>query len=229
MSDLENANPSAAGSVRKPRTWDFMETLLGALIACAAYLLSAQVLLTLILKPMDGSSAEKIDALWYQPNWQGAATILGSPAAVTVLWVATRKAGREFSEYLALNWPRPGQLLRAVGIVAVVFGLQSVLSYLVLGPQEQTTSAYIGVGGAGGLLIMLVGSCIAAPVVEELIVRGFMFRGWSETFLGAIGTIVLTSALWRSATSNTAGLGRPIFSSLDLLLAISVGEVPQPG
>jgi membrane protease YdiL (CAAX protease family) len=46
------------------------------------------------------------------------------------------------------------------------------------------------------LLIFLIGGCIAVPVMEEFVVRGFMFRGWSQSFLGPVGSIVLASALW---------------------------------
>jgi uncharacterized protein len=45
-------------------------------------------------------------------------------------------------------------------------------------------------------LIFLIGGCIAAPIMEEFVVRGFMFRGWSQSFLGPIGSIVVTSVLW---------------------------------
>lgn len=46
------------------------------------------------------------------------------------------------------------------------------------------------------MLILLIGGCIAAPMMEEFIVRGFMFRGWSQSFLGPVGAIVLTSVVW---------------------------------
>ena len=46
------------------------------------------------------------------------------------------------------------------------------------------------------MFVMLVGGCLAAPIMEELLYRGFMFRGWSESSLGPIGAIVLTSALF---------------------------------
>ncbi len=42
----------------------------------------------------------------------------------------------------------------------------------------------------------MIGGCIAAPVMEEFVLRGFMFRGWSQSFLGPVGSIVLTSVLW---------------------------------
>ncbi|WP_170991438.1 MULTISPECIES: CPBP family intramembrane glutamic endopeptidase [Bradyrhizobium] len=52
------------------------------------------------------------------------------------------------------------------------------------------------VNGAGGLLIFLIGICIAGPVMEEFLIRGFLYRGWSESFLGPIGAIVLTASVW---------------------------------
>ncbi|MGY2846697.1 hypothetical protein ACVWZM_007893 [Bradyrhizobium sp. USDA 4501] len=32
--------------------------------------------------------------------------------------------------------------------------------------------------------------------MEEFLIRGFLYRGWSESFLGPIGAIVLTAAVW---------------------------------
>lgn len=46
------------------------------------------------------------------------------------------------------------------------------------------------------MFVLLVSSCLAVPIMEEFVLRGFMFRGWSESFLGPIGAIVLTSALF---------------------------------
>jgi len=37
---------------------------------------------------------------------------------------------------------------------------------------------------------------IVAPVTEELFARGFLYRGWSESFLGPVGAILLSSAVW---------------------------------
>jgi hypothetical protein len=42
----------------------------------------------------------------------------------------------------------------------------------------------------------LIGGCIAVPLMEEFVFRGFIFRGWSQSFLGPVGSIVLTSVLW---------------------------------
>ncbi|MGX4771388.1 CPBP family intramembrane glutamic endopeptidase [Bradyrhizobium guangdongense] len=176
-----------------------METLFVVLVAYGVHIVAGQLILTIILSipsAMKGLSSDQIGVLWNQPNWQSAGKIASAPVAVAVLWIAIREAGREFSEYLALNWPRPREIMIALGVSVVMFLLKTLIAYAVVGGQEPSTNAYAVGGGAGGLLLMLVAGCIAAPVVEELVVRGFMFRGWSQTFLGPIGTIVLTSILW---------------------------------
>jgi len=46
------------------------------------------------------------------------------------------------------------------------------------------------------LLVLLISLCVTAPLTEELVVRGFLFRGWSQSFLGPTGAIVVTSVAW---------------------------------
>lgn len=199
MSDLQNAVPPAAGSAPEPRTWDFMETLFVALIAYGVHIVAAQLILTVILSipsAMNGLSSDQIDVLWKQQHWQSAGNVAAAPAVIAVLWIAIRKAGRGFTEYLALNWPSPRETMIAFGIMVVVYFFEGLLTDLLVGTYQSNTTAYAVGGGAGGLLLMLVVGCIVAPVLEELIVRGFIFRGWSQTFLGPIGAIVLTSILW---------------------------------
>jgi membrane protease YdiL (CAAX protease family) len=48
----------------------------------------------------------------------------------------------------------------------------------------------------GALWLLVVAFCVAAPVSEELFARGFLYRGWSESFLGPVGAIVLSSMVW---------------------------------
>jgi membrane protease YdiL (CAAX protease family) len=48
----------------------------------------------------------------------------------------------------------------------------------------------------GALWLVVLAGCIAAPASEELFARGFLYRGWSETFLKVPGAIVLSSLVW---------------------------------
>jgi membrane protease YdiL (CAAX protease family) len=57
-------------------------------------------------------------------------------------------------------------------------------------------------------LIFLIAGCIAVPIMEEFVVRGFMFRGWSQSFLGPIGSIVVTSVVWAMIHTQYNWFGR---------------------
>jgi membrane protease YdiL (CAAX protease family) len=48
----------------------------------------------------------------------------------------------------------------------------------------------------GALWLLVIAFCVAAPVTEELFARGFLYRGWSESFLGPVGAILLSSMVW---------------------------------
>jgi membrane protease YdiL (CAAX protease family) len=48
----------------------------------------------------------------------------------------------------------------------------------------------------GGLLLLTVALVVAAPVVEEVVFRGFLLPGLAKSQLGASGAILLTSVIW---------------------------------
>jgi membrane protease YdiL (CAAX protease family) len=196
MSELENAHPLGADPSPQPRTFDFFETLLVALIAYAVYLFAAQLTIMLSLPAfMNGLSSEEVDVLWKQQHRQGAAVILATPAAIVVLWAAIRRSGREFTEYLALNWPSRDAIVSALGIMTIFLTVEAFVTIKLGLTRPQTNSDFV-VGGATGLIVFAVVICVAAPILEEFVFRGFIFRGWSQSFLGPIGAIVLTSAVW---------------------------------
>ena len=45
-------------------------------------------------------------------------------------------------------------------------------------------------------ILLFVAVVVAAPVVEEVVFRGFLLKGFSETFMGIHGAIFVTSVLW---------------------------------
>jgi membrane protease YdiL (CAAX protease family) len=46
------------------------------------------------------------------------------------------------------------------------------------------------------LWLLVFAFCVAAPLSEELLARGFLYRGWSESFVRPVGAILLSSAVW---------------------------------
>jgi membrane protease YdiL (CAAX protease family) len=48
----------------------------------------------------------------------------------------------------------------------------------------------------GLLWLLVVAFCVVAPISEELLARGFLYRGWSASFLRVPGAIILSSLVW---------------------------------
>src|SRR5260370_26962555 len=187
-----------------------METAFVSLIAYGVFTLTSGLALAIMLGMQDEAknlSPAQLDALAAQGRWYGAALIIASPLTIAVLWIAIRRTGREFAEYLALNWPSAGELVRALVITAILLLAEIVAAYFV-DAQSPSLAPLLRVNGAGGLLILLVAGCIAGPVMEEFIVRRFMFRGWSDCFLGPIGAITLTAAVWALIHTQYDWFGR---------------------
>jgi len=66
---------------------------------------------------------------------------------------------------------------------------------------------------SNAIWLVLFVICIGAPLSEELLFRGFLFSALSKTWLGFIGTAILTSLLW---TSMHAGYS--VFALIEVLI-----------
>jgi membrane protease YdiL (CAAX protease family) len=202
MSNLENANSPVPVSPTPLRTWDFMETTLVALIAYGVNILASGLALTIMLAILNGakpSSSAQLQAY-------GVALIVSSPLTIAVLWIAIRIAGRDFAEYLALNWPSSGELRHALAVTALLLSVE-VLALSVVGADKTWFDPYVNAERAG-FFILLIDGCITGPVMEEFIFRGFMFRGWSQSFLGPVGAVVVTSLVWAVLHTQYDWFGR---------------------
>ena len=181
------------------RVWKFWGTCLwGALIFAAMFAGQfALVACFLLFKgpPFDLASMRAVAG---SGTGSSLSVMMGLPAVLAVLWLATRLSGAPFFEYLALRRTSWGNLL--IGIVALallVVGWDMVSRAI---GREVAPGFMVDVlksAQADGVLwLLVIAFSVAAPVTEELMVRGFLYRGWSESFLGAPGAIVLSSLVW---------------------------------
>ena len=81
-------------------------------------------------------------------------------------------------------------------MIAVMLWIGQIVVSLLIPARAPSTSDQLVFSGIDELFIFFVAICVAAPIMEELTFRGFIFRGWSESFLGPTATIVLTAAIW---------------------------------
>jgi membrane protease YdiL (CAAX protease family) len=183
-----------------PPVWKFVGTAIWGGLAFGAMSV-AQILplvIALWLYADPNLSDASVLAISERPDILAISIICGVPAALAVLWLAIRLKKRSFADYLALRWPSRRELIFALGLsiaVLVVLDLISLLAGKPISPAF-VLDTMRNAKAAGQIWLVLIGLCIAAPVAEELIFRGFIYRGWAQSFLRRGGAIALSSLLF---------------------------------
>jgi len=180
-----------------PQAFGFFETLGVALAVYVAFAIGGWLTSAALVIWHHVLSTASPGDLSDQASWNSIALLGGFSGGLAVIWLAVRRAGWRFSDYLALTWPGGGELAVALIVMFVVLQLLSfVRAWLGVAADVGIVTEYQSARSSGSLFLFLATSCVGAPIVEELAVRGFLFRGWSESFLRPAGAIVLTSVLW---------------------------------
>jgi uncharacterized protein len=193
------APPPVIATQRPPRIWKFWGTALWGLFIFAAMFAGQIVVVAwFVLRqggPIDMAAAIHVVGAGLTISLS---VITGLPAVFAALWVAIRVSRTPFADYLALRWTSWTNLL--IGVVAL-FVLVMGWDLVSRMTGREVTPGFMGdvlqsarTDGALGLLVFAF--CVAAPVSEELFARGFLYLGWSESFLGPVGAILLSSLVW---------------------------------
>lgn len=203
-SPTELAEPPAA-SVPEPRPprarWGFWGTTGWAVLLLLAFILGqTAVAVGLVMLQGGGADLSAAEKLLMRGDALALAAFGTFPPCFLVVWWAVRLARRSLTEYLALVLPSRRDAL--VGLAATVFFAVAVdvVTYLTgrnLVPPA-VVDMYVASRDSGTLIYLLLGIVIAAPLTEEMIFRGFLFRGWSQTRFGAVLATLLTAPLWAS-------------------------------
>ena len=185
---------------RPPRNWYFVGTTLFGVIAHGAGALGAMLTLILLLFSYDippDIPPAYAKSLMHQSGWMALAMIGSCPFTLAVIWLATRLARQPFADYLALRPPAGRDLVRALALVLAVQLVWFAAGWLIGQRAPQfAIDTYRDAKASGWLPVYFAALFIFVPVSEEFVVRGFLFRGWSQSFLGPLAAIVLTSAVW---------------------------------
>jgi membrane protease YdiL (CAAX protease family) len=184
---------------RPPRIWKFWGTVLWGLVVFAAMFAGQMAVVALFLLRQDGP----VDMAAAIHVVGGGLTIslsviVGLPAVVAALWLAASVSRTPFTEYLALRGTsRVNFLIGAVALGILVMGWDAISRAV----GREVAPGFMGevlqsARADGALWLLVIAFCVAAPASEELFARGFLYRGWSESFLGPIGAIILSSVVW---------------------------------
>jgi uncharacterized protein len=184
---------------RGPRIWKFWGTLLwGLFIFAAMFVGQIAVVAWFVLRqegPIDIAAAIHVVGGGLTISLS---VIMGLPAVLAALWIAIRVSRTSFTDYLALRWTSWSNLL--IGVVSL-FVLVMGWDVLSRATGRAVEPGFMGevlksAQADGALWLLVIAFCVAAPVSEELFARGFLYRGWSESFLRPAGAILLSSLVW---------------------------------
>ena len=122
--------------------------------------------------------------------------LVSLPVLLAVLWLAIKKRkGPRFSQYLALRKFCPRQFLLWASVLAgVLFGGDRLLQWAGDASGEIFMHDLMDSGKFLGPLAAAV--TLAAPLGEELLFRGFMFRGIADSRAGWIAAILIPNVFW---------------------------------
>jgi membrane protease YdiL (CAAX protease family) len=203
MDYLSPAQASAlvAPAERRPRIWKFWGTALwGLFIFAGMFVGQATVIAYFVLRqegPLDLAAAIHVVGAGLTISLS---VIMGLPAVLLAAWVATHFSRTPFVDYLALRWTSWRNFLIGAVSLAVLVGCWDLLSRAL---GREVTPGFMGevlksAQADGALWLLVIAFCIAAPISEEVLARGFLYRGWSESRLGVAGAIFLSSLAWTS-------------------------------
>jgi uncharacterized protein len=200
---MDSFNPDSSVTVaavsRPPRVWKVWGTALWGLFIFAAMFIG-QVAPLLAIVVWKAGKIDLAEAINVAGDGRALAlTVIGGlPAVLLAIWLPVHLSRAPFKEYLALRWTTWQNVV--IGIAAMIVMVEG-WDLLSKATGHEVTAGFMGdimksVISDGVLWLAVLAFAVVAPLTEELLARGFLYRGWSESFLRVPGAIVLSSLVW---------------------------------
>jgi len=180
-----------------PRPWGFWATSGWVLLTLGSVLSLGPAITIWVQSSPLGLS------LWVNHNRAFLILLAIGPAVIFVgiSVLAARLARWPVAEYLGLVRPRERDVV--LGAACIIVYMAATLTLIsLLGAEwtdavaRRTIDAYRDARADGSLPLLWLVTVVLAPVGEETLYRGFVFRGWAQSRMGVMGTILLTSVIF---------------------------------
>lgn len=113
-------------------------------------------------------------------------------AVMSVLYKAASFPQQSWFNTLAMHKVAFRRYLPWLGAFAIYYAVASLVSYIAQIDSGEFISSIKDTQHLGLFFVMV----FLAPVVEELVFRGYFFQAWRNSWLGLWGTIIVTSVLF---------------------------------
>jgi len=188
--------------MNRSNTWKFWGTLLwgiviglvlllGQLLPLVGYMLMTGVEFTLETFLDFMQNVEK-DALLLSVSVIGSVIIV----VPTVFGIAKLKKGATLKDYFDLNAYSWRTFWIWMGILLLLLIFETYTLKFLGVAETPSFMQNIEYPTASSIWLLVFSVMFMAPLIEEVIFRGFLLKGFSNSFMGTSGAIVITSLLW---------------------------------
>jgi tetratricopeptide (TPR) repeat protein len=131
---------------------------------------------------------------------------------ISILMMVVQLNDYRIGEYFRLRLPRIGDAILGIAVTGGFLALYYALNFrnggVAIQPSE--LEQYQSASDTGVLPLLFIATVIVAPLGEEMVFRGFVFRGLEESRIGAVGAVIVSALLW-TAMHLDRGLRAMIF------------------
>jgi membrane protease YdiL (CAAX protease family) len=191
--------PTGTPQAGTPAPWGLLATAVwGVAGFCVWFAAQFAVIIGYVMSHPEVSDAAAMKAMATNGFLLALVTIVAGPAWIAVMAIAASWRGWRVADYLALAVPRRSEFAFGLVCMAALLIAFDLLTYATgrdVIPAFMFES-YKTARASGSLVLFFIAVVIIGPITEEIVFRGFLFRGLSASFLGIAGTLIVTSVAW---------------------------------
>jgi membrane protease YdiL (CAAX protease family) len=126
--------------------------------------------------------------------------LVGTFVGVQLLALPAEQRGWRASEYLGWIVPNPRDaavtLAAFVALILAIDALYYLLNLDVVPPVQINTYRSAREAGVELLVMLWIAVIVLSPLGEEILFRGFLYRGWVRSPRAVVPAVLVISALW---------------------------------
>lgn len=126
--------------------------------------------------------------------------LISTPIQLLLLAAFAQRRGHDVMGYLGLIVPRRSEVIFGVAMTAGLIVGGNLLSWLlgqnIVTPFQSDIFRTAGQAGPLAMAMLWLAVIVVTPIGEEIMFRGFLFRGWLQAPRDAWAVIAITAGLW---------------------------------
>ena len=172
--------------------WNLYSTIIISFIIFITFTLAQSMILFLIQKTQSDYVVD-LKSLAY--NYLGVISFFSSICGCICVYFFIKIKNIEFKKYLNINYPSLKISLRFLFFaIALIFIMELISkSYPHLFDTDFVKDSYTN---SNNLIFFYLGVVLFGPLFEELLFRGFLFKGIEKSFIGGHGAVLISSFIF---------------------------------